>query len=289
VIFICFSKNINALEVQYYGIEARILKNMTLETSVTFLINCSEKKFDYEMIYDIYDFSYNIKNGFGECIQNKKNISCEFLCEPDKNTINIKLNFNTAKNVKKVFDKYEFSASYPIQYNTQRIFILVYLPQTATLPTDVPNESFSPKYGQTLTDGKHIIVYWEKHNLTKGESFDISVKYNLPSPPRDPSQDFAVITLTIVIIMIMIGMGTYMRRSKKDSINLILPLLKKEEKVIIDILNKYNGETFQRTLVRESNFSKATVSRLVNSLKERGIIEVEPLGRTNKIKLKLKK
>ena len=45
----------------------------------------------------------------------------------------------------------------------------------------------------------------------------------------------------------------------------------------------------QKVLVRETDFSKAKVSRLVKSLSERGVLEVEPMGRTNKIKLKIEK
>jgi uncharacterized membrane protein len=132
------------------------------------------------------------------------------------------------------------------------------------------------------------MVYWERENVTQSEAINFSINYNLPSTPRDPVQDIAVITLTIVIVMIMIGIGIYMRRPKDDRVKLIMPVLKQDEKTIIDILTKYNGETFQRTLVRESDFSKARVSRLVASLKERGVLDIEPLGRTNKIKLKMK-
>jgi uncharacterized membrane protein len=190
--------------------------------------------------------------------------------------------------MRKKYDRYEFFISHPASYNTERLFTIVYLPQTATLISDMPNESFSPKDGKTLTDGKHIIVYWEKENILKNDNINFTITYNLPSTPRDPVQDIAVITLTIVIVMIMIGIGIYMRRPKDDRVKLIMPVLKQDEKTIIDILTKYNGETFQRTLVRESDFSKARVSRLVASLKERGVLDIEPLGRTNKIKLKMK-
>ncbi len=68
-----------------------------------------------------------------------------------------------------------------------------------------------------------------------------------------------------------------------------MPLLKGDEKVLVDILNKHNGSVNQRVIVRESDFSKAKVSRLVAGLKERGIVDVEILGRTNKVTLKLKR
>ena len=45
----------------------------------------------------------------------------------------------------------------------------------------------------------------------------------------------------------------------------------------------------QRKIVQETNLSKAKVSRVVKSLVERGVIEVERIGRTNKLKILKKK
>jgi uncharacterized membrane protein len=289
VLFVCFSSLINALEVEYYGIEARASKNMSLETSVTFLVDCEQKSFEYQPFSSISSFDYNIKNGFGECVTEEKLIKCRYLCEENKTSINMEIKFASLQSIKKTNEsRYELLISQPRNYDIQRMFVILYLPETATLVSDIPAESFSPNDGSTLTDGKHIMVYWERENVTQSEAINFSINYNLPSTPRDPVQDIAVITLTIVIVMIMIGIGIYMRRPKDDRVKLIMPVLKQDEKTIIDILTKYNGETFQRTLVRESDFSKARVSRLVASLKERGVLDIEPLGRTNKIKLKMK-
>ena len=41
--------------------------------------------------------------------------------------------------------------------------------------------------------------------------------------------------------------------------------------------------------MRETDFSKAKVSRLVKNLKERGVVDIEPVsGRENRIILKIK-
>ena len=58
--------------------------------------------------------------------------------------------------------------------------------------------------------------------------------------------------------------------------------------MIIDILNKYSGKIGQKVIVRESDFSKAKVSRLVKSLKGRGVLDTEAIsGRENRIMLKM--
>jgi len=55
---------------------------------------------------------------------------------------------------------------------------------------------------------------------------------------------------------------------------------------VYDII--YNtGEIFQYQIVEKTGFSKATVSRAVNTLKKRGLIEVERKGMGNKIRKKI--
>ena len=63
-----------------------------------------------------------------------------------------------------------------------------------------------------------------------------------------------------------------------------------DEKKVVDVLKAHNGSVGQKIIVRETGFSKAKVSRLVNSLKERNVIIVEPIsGRENRIVLKTTK
>jgi DNA-binding Lrp family transcriptional regulator len=67
-------------------------------------------------------------------------------------------------------------------------------------------------------------------------------------------------------------------------------VLNKDEKRIVDILSRHGGKSGQKVLVRESDFSKAKVSRLVKNLKERGVVDIEPIsGRENRIILKFDK
>jgi uncharacterized membrane protein len=56
----------------------------------------------------------------------------------------------------------------------------------------------------------------------------------------------------------------------------------------MDVIIASGGTVNQRKVVQETNLSKAKVSRVVKSLEERGLIEVERLGRTNKLKARKK-
>ncbi len=46
---------------------------------------------------------------------------------------------------------------------------------------------------------------------------------------------------------------------------------------------KHGNGVNQKAVVRDSGYSKAKVSKVLNSLQERGLIKLERLGRSNKI------
>jgi uncharacterized membrane protein len=65
-------------------------------------------------------------------------------------------------------------------------------------------------------------------------------------------------------------------------------MLTGDERRVIDIVAGNGGTVIQRVIVRETDFSKAKVSRIVNGLKNRRVLDIEPRGRTNKIILRIK-
>lgn len=66
----------------------------------------------------------------------------------------------------------------------------------------------------------------------------------------------------------------------------VLELIKGDRKRTLKLILENEGEILQSELSGE--FGKVKAHRLVKELKEEGIIEKEPYGRTNKIKLKSK-
>ena len=95
--------------------------------------------------------------------------------------------------------------------------------------------------------------------------------------------------LTAVVIVVMVGIAVYMRRPKDAKpADVIESVLNKDENAIVSILKRHDGKAGQKVIVRESDFSKAKVSRLVSNLKERGVVDTEPIsGRENKVILKI--
>jgi uncharacterized membrane protein len=70
---------------------------------------------------------------------------------------------------------------------------------------------------------------------------------------------------------------------------LVLSVLDDFERKVLDVIVNAGGTVNQKKVVQETNLSKAKVSRVVQDLVKRGLIQAERLGRTNKLKLVKKK
>ena len=74
--------------------------------------------------------------------------------------------------------------------------------------------------------------------------------------------------------------------SKRHKVKNILPVLTEGERKIMEILLREKGTIDQRTIVKETDFSKAKVTRVINDLEKRGLVDKISRGRKNLIKLK---
>ncbi len=291
IAFNCSLWPVQALNLDYHGVESRINNDMTVSNVITLSSNSSVPNLDYKLKYRVFNVLVESEHAPVECetkVTDTSIISCIFTDFENYDRTGIKIRFDTMDIVNVVDENYDFSHIVLVENGVDRFFNMVYLPETAILVTDVPNESFSPGTGKTLSDGKHIMIYWDRENLEKGEDLYFSVTYKMPV--GNP-YDLGIIGIMVVIaVLIIVSLGVvYIRTTHRQrSVKVIMPLLKGDEKVVVDILSKHEGSVNQRVIVRESDFSKAKVSRLVAGLKERGIVDVEVLGRTNRVTLKAK-
>lgn len=282
----CSLPPVDALNVDYYGMESRIQPDGSVLHSVTLKKDVSVSEIEYSFRYSISDVRYESLYSPVTCqtrVTDVSVVSCAFTEHEEYDQTNLQLQFRTSEMLRKIDDNYEFSYFMPIEGEIGRIFNIVYLPPTSTLASEDPEDSFSPRDGKTLSDGTHIMIYWERNNLTEGEDIYFSTTYKIPV------NSFLDIGLMVIIgLVIIAGLGAfYIQTAKKRrSVEVIMPLLKGDEKTVVDILKQHEGSVSQKVIVRESDFSKAKVSRIVADLRERGIIDVESIGRMNKITLK---
>lgn len=290
---LCFTASAGAQDViiKYYGIEMEINEDLSIDNIITFKFKTPISHLDYQPDFRIYDFNVSTNFGQTDCRTFESNgrtrISCDLGGVITEESY-IRFDFRTREGVKRTGNKYEFIVSYGIPKETERVFASIRLPEKAVLAAE-GNESYFPKDANVITDGRRIITIWERLNLTPGDNLDFSVLYEMAGT-RTEIDNFLISILTVIIVIAMMGIAVYVRRGYKKpagTVKIVAPLLKEDERRIIKILTKHEGKAMQKVLVRELDFSKAKVSRLVKSLKERKVLDIEPLGRTNRITLKI--
>lgn len=266
--------------LEYYGIEDTITDDLSVKNVITLKFNETIPHLDYQFNFNIYDLVASSTFDRAECSIKEQNIiSCDFFnMTPEKNQLT--LSFFTKEGVKQVDGKYVFSANYGF-LPTKKLFALIRLPQYSILSEEVANTSYFPAEGKIISDGKTIAVFWEKENIGE-EHIQFSISYIFPQLSQ-----ILIISVAAIVIVAMVGLIMYSRRKQQAPVEVITSVLNQDEKIIVDIL-KREGKALQKALVRESNFSKAKVSRLVKDMKDRGIVKIEPVsGRENRVILSM--
>jgi len=93
------------------------------------------------------------------------------------------------------------------------------------------------------------------------------------------------------IAFLMLGAGLYlflmpMKEEKQEFKEVNLSKLDEDEKKIYDLLKSKEGSIYQTDLIKETDFSKVKVSRLLDKMEQRGILERKRRGMTNIVVLK---
>lgn len=292
VVLVSLAGSAGAVSLEYYGIESGIKNDFTVHSIVTLVFKEPVSRLIYRLDSEIYNLDVSNNFGISDCEIVEKargsDISCGF-SGMSENKSQVRLEFDTKGGIRKVGEKYEFEADYTVSQPIERVFVIIKLPDRSFLGGPVANESYYPREGKTIvTKENKIAIYWEMANLRAGDEMRFTVLYE-PSDLRGPIFNLLITALTIAVIVVMIGIAVYMRRgqAKAKPVRVVTPLLKDDEKKIVGVLNKHGGSALQKVLIRETDFSKAKISRLVKSLKERKVVDIEPVsGRENRIILK---
>ena len=71
----------------------------------------------------------------------------------------------------------------------------------------------------------------------------------------------------------------------KENTAMVLKTLKPDERSIVNVLDAHGGTYLQKYITREAGLSRLKTHRLVATLSERGIVQVEKHGNTNQVTL----
>ncbi len=287
--------------IQFYEITTEILDNGFTKNEVKITFDMPPPaRLDYPIIGDVSRFSWaaNFNTSCNILRQGATSaINCD-LANITRTSRSLSLDY-TASGFVKQLDKgkwmyrFDYQSSVPIV----TLSIITKLPEGKGLIKDEDPQTaggllpYAPADGDTRTDGRRILIDWARNNFSAGDLLGISVVYE--NIRENQESNLIPLFLILITVLIVIVVSLYLKKNKiivkiDETLDSVLPILTVDERKVIDCLLIGNGEKMQRKIVYETNFSKAKVSRLISDLKHRGIIDIEEIGRTNRVFLKKK-
>jgi uncharacterized membrane protein len=274
---ILFSNLAKAEDLYQYGVIAEIFNNNT----VNYKLNIIFVNHSSQTVMIPLGLPANIQiESSADCKEQRGMLETVIVCSmtaSDRTLLTIQYGSNT---VKKRDNYFLFADSFKLTKDTKTISLLVKLPEGTGLKEPTEN-SYSPSGALIGSDGRRPIISWEKNDLKAGEKFDVSVAFEKIG---ETESSFPFEIVLVIILISFSGLGLfYQFYWKGKSIRLILPVLKKDEKKIFDTIIKHGTGVNQKIIVKDSGYSKAKVSKVLNSLKERRLVKLERIGRSNKV------
>lgn len=287
---------VSAQSLAYFGVEDTIRTDQTVHNVIRLHFGEPIEHLDYQLGFRVFNLSTEQSFNFATCLPlntgTASRITCDFI-GMTRESNQLTLTFDTPDQVRDTGANLQFTGNYRISLPVENSFVLITLPEGED--TANVEKPYSPEGAQFLTtDGRTTSVFWELNNVSADDPLEFMVAYTRPDAilPGFPVDSALIVVLTIAVLLTMIAVVSYVRKAyvHKDRVasqqEVVKAVLNQDENMIVDIVAKNGGKVNQRVIVRESEFSKAKVSRLVKSLKERGILDVEPVGRTNRVMLK---
>ncbi len=232
----------------------------------------------------LLDNPANLRIDYSGCIASITTFGTNVICDVDiasGERLNIKIDYDSNNEIRSVNGHMVFTKSIKLPLDAESAFIVVKLPEGTGLI--MGDDSLLPSDATISSDGRRTIISWQRNNLVRGDVFEGSVAFESIgiAVPSVPPEMFAVVA---IISFIAAGMF-YRFYWKARSVDVIMPVLRKDEKDIFNSILKHGNEVNQKVIVKDSGYSKAKVSKVLNSLKERGLIKLERIGRSNKVQI----
>lgn len=264
-------------------VETRLFSDDVAHVAITVTLDTPEQTVIHVPIYGIKDASKisSEANFDGFSCKPVDQYSYDLLLECDVSSIadsrgSFKLEFDSDEIVSSVKDlkKFHQQVIAPGGIAFSRLQLKVSLPENAGLVDKYP---FDPSVVSVSTRGTTTEVLWTKESVSPTDTFDIRATYR----PGENSVNLSIFYVVIAVLAIMSVGGFVYRR--KLSPQMVLPVLRPDEKIIMEKLLEHKGQAHQKILVRESLYSKAKVSKVLKSLEERGVVKLERVGRSNQV------
>lgn len=270
----CFSK-----ELYQYGVTAEIFENNTVNYKLTLIfVNNTDQTFIFPL-----SSSINVKaESVADCSLQQGTLETNILCNlKASNRTVVIISYSSNQKISKKDNYFLFQDSFKINSDTDTVSFLIKLPEGTGLKEPIEN-SYSPSGALIGSDGRRTIINWIENDLKKGKNFDVSIAYEKIG--EVVVSEFPIQIISVIALVIIVGFALfYQFYWRNRNVNLIIPILKKDEKKIFDTIMKNGSGVNQKIIVNDSGYSKAKVSKVLKSLEERGILRLERIGRKNRV------
>ncbi len=283
-----FSSSVHS-QFQYYEVNTSIDEKGISDVKIQLFFAEPTKNFRFTVFGRIENVSFNNNLGIPGCDANVGQasvINCNFIVDIK----DIKIYFQTADFVKTINNKFLFSADFSVNKPIIQSLFLVKLPEGYVVVTDKTARNVIPPNPDILSDGRKIILIWRMNGVSEQDALTFQVFYEPVKAFLIPIGQYLFVSQIFITGVIVIGFSLYIYfyRIRKPG-KVIFSVLDDFEKKIMNIIIANKGEVNQKRVVAETNLSKAKVSRVVKNLTDRGLIKVERLGKSNKLKIVNKK
>jgi len=277
---------VNAASLNDWEVDISINEDRSSSWTVTLEYKENIGKSDYFILADVSNVEVFADSLPIECAISKK-VGTTIICENLDAKI-IRYRFRTRDTIDSFQNLFIFNYRFSVTQITDRFELTVKLPLGSAIveKEDLEGTSlrrFEPAWGREGSDGRIIFVEWIANDPQLGETFDASIVYESIFVIDQPQFLYALAIIIIAVIIVSIYFLKF-----RNKIEDMLPVLTENERKVMEIVIK-EKTVDQRKIVKDTDFSKAKVSRLIHDLKGRGLIEKKAKGRTNIIKLKGKK
>ncbi len=276
-------------QLSSYSIDADLTKQDVARVKLVMTFTEPADKFELLLPVRITNFNATSTTGPVVCsnrLDGVSLISCSLNLTRERKTLEI--DFESSDMIKPVQNGRVFTSDFSVKLPVKDIFAAVRLPEGMVLSENIPGGATIPFSNSTSTDGRRITVIWRFADIFQ-EPISFQVFYE---PGIEPAPAFGIPPLRVLILLAIIfggGIGLIVLRRYRKTQQVIFSVLDDYEKRVVSSIEKAGGTVNQKKIVLDTNLSKAKVSRVVQKLVERGLLEVERRGRTNIVKFIKKK
>jgi uncharacterized membrane protein len=283
-VMLIFSSTVHAALTDW-NVDISVNDDGSNDWIVTLTYNATVTKSDYFVLAKLYNVEVYANNQSIMC-DVTEDLGMSIVCN-NIEASEIVYKFHTKKFVDTLPNNMKmFKYSFSVTQFVDRMHVTLRLPLGTALVEEsklsrTGLRSFDPDFGREGTDGRRIFISWTFDKPILGQSINAYAIYEAIFP-IDQFTFFVIIITAIIVAFI----SFLIMLSRKQKVRDILPVLTDGERKVMIILLREKGTVDQRTIVKETDFSKAKVTRVINDLVARGIIEKISRGRKNLIKLK---